>query len=143
MKSLNSQKAPGIGKMLTKLVKLTSDVLAEPLSISINNSISTYTFPKNAKIASVVPIHKNTDDKYVISTFRPVSVLSCFSEVYENVIKNKLLKSMNVHLFPFISAYRKNCNTQHVLYCNTQYVLLRLLEELREHLDNNKQLEEY
>ena len=37
---------------------------------------------------------------------------------------------MNVHLSPFISAYRKNYNTQHVL--------LRLLEEWREHLDNNK-----
>ena len=37
---------------------------------------------------------------------------------------------MNVHLSPFISAYRKNCSTQHVL--------LRLLEEWREHLDINK-----
>ena len=37
---------------------------------------------------------------------------------------------MNVHPSDFISAYRKNYNTQHVL--------LRLLEEWREHLDNNK-----
>ena len=36
---------------------------------------------------------------------------------------------MNVHLSPFLSAYRKNYNTQHVL--------LRM-EEWREHLDNNK-----
>ena len=46
------------------------------------------------------------------------------------IIKNELLKSMNVHLSPFLSAYRKNYNTQHVL--------LRLLEEWREHLANNK-----
>ena len=37
---------------------------------------------------------------------------------------------MNVLLSPFIAAYRKNCNKQ--------YVLLRLLEEWRENLDNNK-----
>ena len=37
---------------------------------------------------------------------------------------------MNAHLSPFISAYRKNYNTQHVL--------LRLLKEWREHLNNNK-----
>ena len=37
---------------------------------------------------------------------------------------------MNVHLSPFISAYRKNYNTE--------YVLLWLLEEWREHLDNDK-----
>ena len=121
LKSLNSKKAPGIDKIPTKLVKLASDFLAEPLLIVINNSISASTFPNNAKIASVVPIDKKTDDRYVISNFRPVSILNCFSKVYENVIKNELLKSMNVHLSPFLSAYRKNYNTQHVL--------LRLMEE--------------
>ena len=130
LKSLNSKKAPGIDKIPAKLVKLAPDILAEPLSIAINNINSTSTFPNNAKIASVVPVDKKTDDKYVISNFRPVSILNCFSKVYENVIKNELLKSMNVHLSPCLSAYRKNYNTQHVL--------LRLLEEWKEHLDNNK-----
>ena len=37
---------------------------------------------------------------------------------------------MNVHLFPFIPAYGKNFNSQNVLS--------RLLEECREHLENNK-----
>ena len=114
LKSLNSKKAPEIDKIPTKLVKLASDILAEPLPIAITNSISTSTFPNNAKIASVVLIDKKTDDKYVISNFRPVSILNCFSKVYENVIKNELLKSMNVHLSPFLSAYPKNYKTQHV-----------------------------
>ena len=118
LKSLNSKKASGTDKIPTKL------------SITINNSISTSTFPNNAKIASVVPIDKKTDDKYVISNFRAVSILNCLSKVYENVIENELLTFMNVHLSPFLSAYRKNCNTQHVL--------LRLLEEWREHLDSAK-----
>ena len=130
LKSLNSKKAPGTDKIPTKLVKLPSDFLAEPLSIAINNSIRTSTFPNNAKIATVVPIDKKTDDKYVISNFRPVSILNCFLKVHENVIKNELLKSMDIHLSPFISAYRKNYNMQHVL--------IRPLEEWREHLDNNK-----
>ena len=130
LKSLNSKKAPGTDKITTKLVKLASDILAEPLSISINNSIRTSAFPNNAEIGTVVPIDKKIDDKYVTSNFRPVSILNCFSKVYEKVIKNKLLKSMNVHLSPFISAYRTDYNRQHVL--------LRLLEEWREHLGNNK-----
>ena len=107
-----------------------SDILAEPLSIAINNSIRTSTFPNNAKIATVVPIDKKTDDRYVISNFRSVSILNCISKVYENIIKNELLKPMNIHLSFFISAYRKNYTTQHVL--------LRLLEDWREHLDYNK-----
>ena len=130
LKSLNSKKAPGIDKIPTKHVNLASGILAEALSIAINNSISISTFPNIAKIVSVVAVHKKTDDKYVISNFRSVSVLTCFSKVYENVIKNESLKSMNAHLSLFISAYRKNYNTQHIL--------LRILEEWREHLDNNK-----
>ena len=39
---------------------------------------------------------------------------------------------MNAHLSPFISAYQKNYNT---------HVFLRLLEEWRGHLDNNKTVE--
>ena len=61
LKSLNSKKASGIDKIPTKLVKLASDVLAEPLSIAINNSIRA-TFSNNTKIASVVPIDKKTDE---------------------------------------------------------------------------------
>ena len=41
-----------------------------------------------------------------------------------------MLKSRNVHLSPFISACRKNYNIQPIL--------LRLLEEWREHLDKKK-----
>ena len=105
LKSLNSKKASGTDKIPTKLVKLASDILAEQMPIAINNSISTSTFFNNAKIASVVPIDKKTDDKYVISNFSSVSISNSFSKIYENVIKNKLLKSMKVLLSPFISAY--------------------------------------
>ena len=89
-------------------MKLASDILAELLSVTINDSINTSTFLNNAKIATVVPTDKKTEDKYVISNYRPVSILNCFPKVYENVIKNELLKSMNAHLSPFISVYRKN-----------------------------------
>ena len=78
----------------------------------------------------MVTTEKKNGNKCVISNFRPVSMLTCFSKVYENVIKNELVKSLNVHIYPFISPYRKNYNTQHVL--------LRLLQERREHFNNNE-----
>ena len=59
----------------------------------------------NSKIEPVVPIDKKTDDRYVISNLRPVSISNCFSKVYENIIKSEFLKSMSVHLSPFISVY--------------------------------------
>ena len=121
LKSLNTKKASGTDKIPTKLVKLASDFLSTSLATATNNSITSSKFPDIAKVANVISIDKKTDDKYDISNFRPVSLLNCFSKVYENIIKCRLVDSVYNNISPFISAYRKNYNTQHVM--------IRLLEE--------------
>ena len=83
-------------------------------------------FPENAKVASVTPIDKKTDDKNFVLNFRPMSVLNCFSKVYENILKTQLVEKMNNLFSPFISAYRESYNT-----------LVRLIEEWRKNLGNN------
>ena len=55
-------------------------------------------FQKNAKVATVVPIDKKTDDKYVIFNYRPVNLLNGFSKIYEIHLKNHLIFSMNQHI---------------------------------------------
>ena len=52
------------------------------------------------------------------------------SKIYESYIKNHIVNSMNNYISPCFSAYRKGYNSQHLL--------IRLLEEWRQHLDNNK-----
>ena len=115
--------------MPSKLVKLAANYLAEPLSQSINNSIKKGLFPENANVSSVTPIDKKTDDKNSVLNFYPISVLNCFSNVYENILKTQLVEKINNLFSPFISAYRESYNTQHVL--------IRLNEEWRKNLDNN------
>ena len=100
LKSLNTKKASGTDKIPTKLVKLASDFLSTPLATPINNSLASSKFPSS----TVIPIDKKTDDKYDISNFRPVSLLNCFSKVYENIIKCRLVDSMYSNISPFISA---------------------------------------
>ena len=96
----------------------------------MNNSITSSTLLDRAKVATVVLIDKKTDDKYTVSYFRPVSSINCFPKIYENSIKNHIVYSMNNYISPCVSAYRKGYNSQHVL--------IRLLEEWKQHLDNNK-----
>ena len=48
--------------MPPKLVKLAANYLAGPLSQSVNSSIKKGLFPENAKVASVTPIDKETDE---------------------------------------------------------------------------------
>ena len=58
-------------------------------------------FPKNAKVASVTPIDKKTDDKNSVLNFRPINVLNCFSKVYENILKTQLVEKNEQSVFPF------------------------------------------
>ena len=87
-------------------------------------------FPDAAKIAAVSPVDKGTDNKNSISNFRPVRVLSVFSKIFQAVIKNQLALYLENIFSSFLSAYRENYSTQHVL--------IRLVEEWKKHLDNNE-----
>ena len=112
-----------------KLVKLAVDFIAPILTKAINTSIEVNIFPENAKTATVIPLDKGKLDKNDISNFRPVSVLNVFSKIYELVIQEQLTKQVDQFLSPYISAYRKNYSTQHVL--------IRLVENWKEKLDQN------
>ena len=71
-------------------------------------------YPRNAKVASVVPLDKSKSSKYW-SNFRPVSVMNTFSKIYEQVIKQHIVLGTEKFLSPNILAYRKPYSTQHVI----------------------------
>ena len=72
-------------------MKLLANILSEPLTKTINDSLTMGIFPDAAKIAAVWSIDKGTDNKNSISNFRPVSVLTVFPKIFEAVIKNQLV----------------------------------------------------
>ena len=86
-------------------------------------------FPNKAKRAIVTPLDKSGKDKASISNYRPVSVLSVFSKIYERVMKNQMVSFLEYKLSSYLSAYRKSYSTQHVL--------IRLIEEWKDYLDKN------
>ena len=92
LKNINVKKATGTDKIPPKMVKISAEVLSQPLADVINNSISKGVSPDNAKIASVSPINKQSNDKNKVSNFRPVSVLNTFSKIYAVVIKISLFQ---------------------------------------------------
>ena len=130
LKNIDIRKATGVDKIPPKLMKLSSNILSEPLTKTINDSLYMGIFPDAAKYAAVSLIDKGTENKNSISNFRPVSVLSVFSKIFEAVIKNQLALYLENIFSPFLSAYRENYSTQHVL--------IRLAEEWKKHLDNNE-----
>ena len=119
----------GYGKIPPKLVSLSADVLAKPFMHVVNSGIHSHTFPDCAKVAVVTPVFKK-DNRHNKQNFRPISVLNTFSKVFENYLFDQLNTYFESILSQFVSAYRKHFSTQHVL--------LRLVEEWRQGLDNNK-----
>ena len=91
LKNIDIKKATGVDRIPPKLVKLSANILSEPLTKTINDSLAMGIFPDAAKIDAVSPIDKGTDNKNSISNFRPVSVLSVFSKILEAAMKNQLV----------------------------------------------------
>ena len=54
----------------------------KPLTYLINSSSESGTFPEELKLTKVIPIFKS-GDKQDISNYRPISILSFFSKVFE------------------------------------------------------------
>ena len=82
----------------------------------INKSIEQGIFPDELKVTKVFPIYKS-DDKKCISNYRPISVLSFFSKVFEKVMYNHLIDFIddNNILSKHQFGFRKNHSTNHAV----------------------------
>ena len=66
----------------------------KPLTYLINRSFTEGVFPEELKLARVVPILKAGDPSQ-IANYRPISVLTFFSKVFEKIMYNCILKFMD------------------------------------------------
>ena len=119
---LQIKKATRVDKLSCKILKLGKPALQSPLTDLINLSIRTATFPDYLKCAQVAPLHKKNDpmDK---TNFRPVSVLTTTSKLYENILSEHFSLYFDDIFYQYLCAFRKGHG------CQT--TLLRLLEDWR------------
>ena len=98
-------------------MKDISDITATPfLTLLINQSLQSGIFPDKLKIAKVVPIFKagkDNIDSYV-HNYRPISLLSCFSKIFERVVYNQLYNHLQLNKLLYDSQYgfRKSHSTE-------------------------------
>jgi potassium voltage-gated channel Eag-related subfamily H protein 8 len=86
---LKAKTSTGIDEMSTKMLKYVKYEVGDLLTLMVNQSLQTGVFPDSLKIAKVIPIHKK-DETYKIENYRPISLLSSVSKVFEKVIHNQL-----------------------------------------------------
>src|SRR6188768_3865486 len=106
------------------------ELLADPLCYIYNLSINAGIFPDKLKIAKVIPIFKK-GDKSEISNYRPISLLSVFSKVFEKIVAKRIIS--------FLSKYAIISDNQFGFRPNhsTTTALLSTIDEIYNSIDDN------
>ena len=114
IKQLNSNKATTFGNILPKLLKTKVGNCAEPLQKVFNVCVSKCQFPGELKAADVSPLVRK-DVSTSRTNYRPISVLSTVSKIYERLVYKQLIECMNGYLSDLLCAFQQGYNAQHSL----------------------------
>ena len=124
--NLNISTACPIESIPPKILKENYDIFAPKLLIDFNHSITTGIFPQNQKLADISPIFKN-EDKHIKRNYRPVSILSALSKIFERLMSHQINDYMNEKLSIFLCGFRRGMSAQNCL--------LFFIEKMRKSLD--------
>jgi Notch-like protein len=75
----------GYDEIPTKILKNAVDYILSPLTHIVNRFLSTGIFADCLKFSEIKPIYKKGNRK-LISNYRPLSLLTSFSKIFEKVI---------------------------------------------------------
>ena len=98
----------------TKILKHNSEYFAEYFYDNINYCIENSNFPSDLKSADVTQAYKKKS-KTSKDNYRPISILSNISKVYERRIYEQLQSYFEKILSPYQCGFRKGFNAQHCL----------------------------
>ena len=85
-------------------LKLVGDIISPVIQHITSASMKQGIFPTKLKCAKVIPLHKggSTTD---ITNYRPISLLSCFSKIYEKLMQARLTTFLKVNNLLYKSQY--------------------------------------
>ena len=113
IKNVNIKKSVRPEDVPLKFIKLAADIIAPVITKIFNVCIDQNIFPDNLKQACVIPIHKK-GDRTICGNYRPISILSIFSKIFEKCLYEQLnsffTKYNLIHTNQF--GFQKNTSTE-------------------------------
>ena len=79
-----------------RLVKLSKNIVCTCLADIFNNCVQNGIFPDKLKFAKVIPNFKS-DAKDIASNYRPISILSHFSKIFEKLMHKNLVSFLDTN----------------------------------------------
>ena len=116
LKSLKNSKSISLDELDNFSVKLSAEIIANPLHHIITLSLMDCKFPTSWKFSKVVPLHKK-DSRLEMSNYRPVTILSPLSKILEKCMYEQIYQyfSRNNLFRPHLHGYRLHRSTQTAL----------------------------
>jgi Notch-like protein len=93
---LKSKNSHGYDEISTKILKVSAPFINSPLNCICNKSILSGTFPTRLKY-SIVKLMYKKGDRNDVTNYRPISLLTSFSTIFEKMIYGRLLKHVTNH----------------------------------------------
>ena len=130
LEGLDKKKSLGLDKIHPILLATAAIVIYQPLTHIINLSIKQCIFPRSLKIAKVIAVFKQCS-RTSCHNYRPISVLSALSKIFEECILNQLVFyfTMEDFMIPNQYGFRQGRTTTECL--------VDLLNKVTTALDNN------
>ena len=129
--SLKANKSSGYDDISADVVKSVSDEIFVILKHIFNISLAKGDFPGKLKIARVTPIFKKGNNT-LVSNYRPISVLPCFSKLLECIVYNRLYKFLVENNI----LYQKQFGFQNAH--STEPAILQLVNQITEAFSQGK-----
>ena len=109
--------AIGLDNIGPKMIKDIKHVLSNVLADLINRSFEEGVFPQCLKSAIITPIFKE-GDKEEIKNYRPISVLTTISKIFERAVSDQLSQFLEINklISKYQHAYRKKHSSTTCLF---------------------------
>ena len=122
MYGLKSSKSTGRYGIPVKYIELTGKIIAPILTKIYNCCIADGYFPDILKIAEVIPFYK-TGPKNKCTNYRPISILSPLSKIFE--------KCLHFQLYNYFSKNNLFCKNQYGFKKHVQQMMLSLIYTMK------------
>lgn len=128
---MKTKKSSGMDGIQIGTIKAMAKFILEPLTYAINYCMETGVWPTAFKEAVVVPIFKNGDPKSV-TNYRPISLISHLTKIFEKILKKRLSSYLNRYniLSEKQYGFREGVSTEDAL--------IALTTRINSALDGNK-----
>ena len=100
VKNLDSKKTCGPDGIGPKIIKSCPELFANLLNRIFNNAIENGIYLNAMKIGRILPIFKK-GSKADPNNYRPISLHSCFDEIFERLFHKQLMNFVKKHQFMF------------------------------------------